>query len=99
MKGIPVSTFVHHNEPYGTVVFAVQSVTPCVMPSPRGKGDSYLAYRAEHGYLDLRGTVVRGKETSRLFHATATRDLRGQPYSLAVTPAEYARGFKRTIAM
>mgnify|MGYP003147251932 CR=1 FL=1 len=94
-----MSKFTHHNEPYGTVVFAIESVTRCAMPERRFIGNSYLVSRAEKGWLNLTGTVIRGKERSRLFGSTSSRDLKGRPYTLAVSPAEFAKGFKRSIAM
>ena len=96
--------FTHYNQPYGTVTFTVESVTPVAelmkdkTPDPFGSG-AYLFHRAKKGWLELKGTVVQGSETSRLFHATHTKDLSGKPYSLQVPPEAYAQGEYTTVAM
>jgi hypothetical protein len=87
-------TFTHHNQPYGTVTFTVESVDP-VQPN----GEEYMRNRAKAGWVRLTGTVVTGSETSRIYQHTSTRDLAGTAYKLEVPPAAFEKGSYTTVAM
>ena len=63
---------------------------------PHPVGSKCVPYR--EGWIRLEGTVVKGSETSRLFHHTHTRDLKGTHYALEVSPEDLAKGEKTTVA-
>lgn len=96
--------FTHDNQPYGAVTFEVDRVTPVAelmagqTRHPSGSGD-YLFNRAEKGWLELSGIVTEGGVTSRLFHATSTRDLAGTRYTVQVPPDAYESGRYVSVAM
>jgi len=91
-----MKTFTHHNEPYGTVIFTVERTEDCVANED---SEDFQKYRADNGYMMLFGTVIKGSKTARLFQFTSTTDLKGQKYSLLVSPRDLETGYRRTIAM
>ena len=91
-----MKTFVHLNEPYGCVEFSIETVEKVTATET---SERYIKYRAEKGWLRLKGIVIKGGETSRLFQYSHTRDLKGQPYTLEVPPEAFEKGQYRTIAM
>jgi len=51
------------------------------------------------GTVYIKGTVVEGGTTNRFLHHTNTTSEVGKPYELAVSWADYKRGYQRTISM
>lgn len=78
-------------QPYGPVLFRVEQV----------KLRRYRDYRGvTHLTRDLKGTVIKGSVTSRLLHATSTRHIDGEPYSLSsVSKREALAGRAIKVAM
>ncbi len=91
--------FCYTHQPHGTVYFTIESIQPVSAPNERTAGNAYCFNRAADGWLRLTGTVIRGSVTSRLFHATSSRDLEGESYSVEVPPEDFKRGHYATIAM
>jgi hypothetical protein len=89
--------FSHHRQPYGTLVIADATWTPIVAE----EGDAqYVKNCAEKGYGVVTGIVTEGSTTNRLFHHTSTTSEVGKDHSVwAVSPEEWARGSKITVAM
>ena len=90
-----MKTITHHNQPYGTVVFTAESVAP-VLPQEPG---SHITARAEAGWVEVRGKVLKGSVTSRLLNHTHTLDLTGSSYSLQLPPEDFERGEYTSVAM
>ena len=94
-----MTTFTHDNQPYGAVTFEIENVTPVEAPTERRIGNDYLFNRAAAGWLELSGIVTKGGVTSRLFHATSTRDLTGTKYTIQVPPEAFEKGRYVSVAM
>lgn len=98
--------FTHDNQPYGAVTFVVDSQIP-VADILREKGiergpygsNQYLFNRAEKGWIELSGIVTKGSVTSRLFHATSSRSLVGERYTIQVPPETLDKGRYVSVAM
>jgi hypothetical protein len=59
-----------------------------------------MKHRIEAGLGYVSGIVEKGGSTSRLFHATAFRDMAGEKHIVdCVSVEDLERGFKRTVAM
>ena len=84
--------FTYDPQPYGARVIAVETVEPLQAPEQRTESNEYKFNRADKGWVRLTGTILRGKEVSRLFHATAYRDLTGNSITLEVPAEAYERG-------
>jgi hypothetical protein len=90
--------FAHHNEPYGTVKFEVDSVQPVSeLVSPDATG--YMRVRADNGWLRISGIVTEGGVTNRLFQYTSTRSLVGERYTIEVPPRSWDEGHHTDVAM
>jgi hypothetical protein len=76
--------FHHSYQPYDDVKFIIESVEP-VTAGP--DSPSWMKVRAQGGWLRLRGTVVQGRRTSRLFQHSSTQPITGT-YVLEVKPEE-----------
>lgn len=85
-----------NEQPYGTIHIDVESVEP-VTAGP--KSASYIKHRAANGWVTIRGTVTKGSSTSRLFHATSTRDRTGERVCIDVPRESYERGSHTFVAM
>ena len=93
-------TFTHYNQPYGTVIFTIETDEPVLTPSSlKTPSNEYRFIQAAKGYRILTGTVIEGSETSRVLHHRHTKDLKGQPYNLTVPADSYANGYHTTVAM
>lgn len=101
-----IMLFSHHNEPYGTVTFAVDSVRDYteddLLPedtwSRHYDHNRWVRSLINGGYKKLTGVVVEGGVVSRLFQYTSFRSKVGERYSLTVSPHEFVQGYRRTIA-
>ena len=98
-----MNNFKHHNQPYGTIEFTVESVEPVVAETWMLNGEEMPPHystvnRAKAGWVKLSGIVVKGGVTNRLFHHTSFTDYTGQDYSLEVSPDELERGYKTSVA-
>ena len=92
-------TFTHYNQPYGTVIFTIETDEPVLAPSSKTPSNEYLFIQAAKGYRILTGTVVEGSETSRILHHSHTKDLKDQQYKLTVPADSYTNGYHTTVAM
>ena len=90
--------FIHHNEPYGSVTFTVEKVTP-VADLITERSEMYSKSRAQKGWVQLEGVVTKGGVTSYLLGHTHTRSLVGQRYIVQVPPADFERGSYTSVAM
>lgn len=93
-------TFTHYNQPYGTIIFTIETDEPVQAPSSsKTPSNEYMFIQATKGYRILTGMIIEGSETSRLFHYTHTKDLQGQRYTLTVPAESYTNGYHTTVAM
>ena len=83
-----MDTFRHENQPYGTVIFTLESIKMIPQDSER-----------KAGWYHLEGKVVKGSITSRMFQHKSTRDITGEDYTLTVSPRDFERGFRISVAM
>jgi hypothetical protein len=85
--------FTDHVQPYGSRTIRIERIVqrdPINPPS----------YMEQGAWYELHGTVTEGKETSRLFQHTSTRDIAGRFHTVyGVRPRDFAKGEKTTIAM
>ena len=88
-----------NEQPYGTLHLDVETVTPVadLLPTDRSV-ESYLRVRAERGWVELSGIITKGSTTSRLFHATSTRDRAGERITVQVPRESYQAGSHTFVA-
>ena len=94
------SLFTHHNQPYGSVTFKVESAELVSEPQePKSQMNECQHLRAKRQWRILKGVVIKGMEVSRVGWFSQTRDLAGMEYSIEVPPEAYQAGEYTTVAM
>lgn len=104
INDITHETFYHEHQPNRWCRFEVDHVEAVEYPPrvPEDRWDhfkDYMRHRADNGWVRVHGVIVEGKETSRLFQHTNTKDLAGQAYTIEVPPSAWEAGRYVTIAM
>ena len=94
-----MKTFTHRNQPYGTIIFTIESEEPVLAPETPNSSNEYIQNRASEGWIELTGTIVTGSELSRAYTQTTVRDLIGMRYTLQVPKAAFEAGSYTTAAM
>ena len=94
------SLFTHHNQPYGSVTFRVESAEIVSEPQePKNKMNECRYIRARRQWRILQGVVIKGMKVSRVGWFSQTEDLAGRKYSIEVPPEAYQAGEYTTHAM
>jgi len=89
--------FIHHNQPYGTLVMEKATFKPIVA---QAGSPPFVKVCAENGYGTVTGVITEGSTTDRILNHTATHSEVGKQHEVwAVTKGEWARGSKTTVAM
>lgn len=101
-----MALFTHDNQPYGRITFDIdRAVEVSVLLKEKGierdayGSNQYLFNRAMKGWIEVSGIVIKGGITSRLFHATSTRSLVGQRYTVQVPPEAFVKREYVSVAM
>ena len=93
-------TFTHHNQPYGSVTFRVESSKIVSEPQePENRINQWRYIRARRQWRILQGVVIKGIKVSRVGWFSQTTDLTGMKYSIEVPPETIQAGEYTTVAM
>ena len=77
-------TIKRHHQPYTSETWEIHSAEPM---DPNGL-TGYMRYRADNGWLEVKGRILNSTTTSRLFSATSSRTTEAQKLH-DYMPSEY----------